>query len=202
MTDTDWLPGYYDDEAASYDGSRGGEERARAAAEAIASLAPGPGRCLDLAGGTGVVSVELARRGWTVAVADLSAGMLRLAAARLPGRVLQASADKLPIAAGSVDLVTVIWMLNLVPVTTVDAVIGEAARVLSSGGHLVVTVDKERAHDTNYPDVSDDDDRVTAVAAGLGLTRSGTATFSGRSPWGSISDSDPVFRLAAYQKRP
>ncbi len=200
MTAPEWLPGYYDQEAGSYDESRGGLERARAAAEAIVSLAPGPGRCLDVAGGTGVVSAELARRGWTVAVADLSAGMLQVAARRLPGRVVQALGDRLPIADASVDLVTVIWMLNLVPRATVDAVLADAARVLRPGGRLVVTVDKELAHDQAYDDISDGDDRITTVVGRLSLRRVGTATFSGASPWGSASAGDPVFRLAAFQR--
>jgi ubiquinone/menaquinone biosynthesis C-methylase UbiE len=89
--------GYYDTEAPVYDETRGGTDRAEAAADAIDSLVPGTGTALDVAGGTGIVSAELAARGWTVLVADASVGMLGVAASRLPGRVLAADAAALPV---------------------------------------------------------------------------------------------------------
>ncbi|MGI8458358.1 MAG: class I SAM-dependent methyltransferase [Propionibacteriaceae bacterium] len=201
----DMTTAYYDRHADGYDEVRGGLERAAAAAEAIVALAPGKGlpdrgRCLDVAGGTGTVSAALAARGWSVTVADLSAGMIRLAAERLPGRAIRASADRLPVADATIDLVTVIWMLNLIPTSLVETVITEAARALAPGGHLVVTVDKELAHDASATDLTDGDERVTAIAATVGLERDGTTTFSGRSPWGSATDGDPVFRLAAFRR--
>jgi septum formation protein len=61
---------YYDAEAAVYDETRGGGDRARAAAAAVASLVSPPGRLLDVAGGTGSVSAELAALGWDVTVTD------------------------------------------------------------------------------------------------------------------------------------
>ena len=193
---------YYDAAAVDYDESRGGAERGRAAAVAIATLVPPGGRCVDIAGGTGIVSAELAAQGRAVLVVDLSLGMLAVAARRLPGRVAQGLGNRLPVADRSVDLVTVIWMLNLVPSEVVDAVLAEAARVLRVGGHLVITVDKELAHSPTRTDGvdsdNDSDERVTAVVAAHGLKRVGTTTFSGRSPWGSSSDGDPVFRLAAF----
>ena len=129
---------------------------------------------------------------------DLSFGMLAVAARRLPGRAVQGLGDRLPVADRSVDLVTCIWMLNLVPSATVDAVLAEASRVLRAGGHLVITVDKELAHSRTARGNSDDDERVTSVLGPLGLIRVGTTTFSGRSRWGSSTDGDPVFRLAAF----
>lgn len=189
---------YYDAEAIAYDDSRGGIERARAAAAAIAGLVPAGGSCLDVAGGTGIVSAELAAQGRSLLVVDLSFGMLAVASRRLPGRVVQGLGDRLPLADRSVDLCTCIWMLNLVPSSTVDAVLGEAARVLRVGGHLVITVDKELAHSQSRLGDNDNDERVTAVLAGQGLARVGTTTFTGRSRWGSATDGDPVFRLAAF----
>ncbi|MGH3330128.1 MAG: class I SAM-dependent methyltransferase, partial [Nocardioidaceae bacterium] len=79
---------YYDAEAAVYDESRGGLARASAAAEAVGSLVPTRGVAVDVAGGTGIVSAELARLGFSVVVTDLSVGMLSVAWPRLPGRVL------------------------------------------------------------------------------------------------------------------
>lgn len=191
---------YYDAAAGVYDESRGGQDRARVAAAAIASLVPDGGRCLDVAGGTGIVSIELAAQGRSVFVLDLSAGMLGVAAERLPGRVLQASATQLPITDRSVDLVTVIWMLNVVPAATVDAVLAESARVLAPGGHFVATVDKELAHSRVQTHDNDADERVTAVLADHGLERVGGTTFSAPSPWGSSTTDDPVFRLAAFRR--
>lgn len=192
---------YYNAEAGAYDESRGGLERARAAAVAIGTLVPPGGRCLDVAGGTGIVSAELAAQGRSVAVLDLSTGMLRHAARRLPGRVLQGSATQLPVGDAAVDLVTVIWMLNVVPREVVDAVLAESARVLAPGGHLVATVDKELAHDRVRQNDNDAEDRVAAVLARHGLSPAGRTTFSGRSDrWGSATELDPVFRLAAFVK--
>ena len=80
-----------------YDESRGGADRAEGRGRAVARIAPPPGTLLDLGGGTGIVSAELAALGYDVLVADRSAGMLDLAARRLPGRVLRATADRLPV---------------------------------------------------------------------------------------------------------
>ena len=62
----------YDAEAATYDETRGGTARAQAAASAVAALLA-PGRVLDVGGGTGLVSLGLARRGVDVVVLDRSA---------------------------------------------------------------------------------------------------------------------------------
>jgi ubiquinone/menaquinone biosynthesis C-methylase UbiE len=191
--------GYYDREAAVYDESRGGAERARNAAAAVATLLPPGGRLLDVAGGTGIVSAELAAQGRDVVVVDLSIGMLRLAGERLPGRVAAARADLLPVADGSVDAVTAIWVLHLLPTEVADRVVAEAARALRPGGRLVTTVDKHRAHGRDGGE-ADHRDRVLAVAARHGLQPAGEAAFSGRSQWGSAGDGDPVFPLVALVK--
>lgn len=200
MSDLSWVPRYYDDVAGEYDESRGGVDRARAVVQAIGTLVQPPGRCLDVAGGTGIVSAELAAAGWTVAVLDRSAGMLAEAGRRLPGRVLRADADRLPFRDGGLDLITIIWMLNLLTVETADAVLAEAARTLRPGGRLVVTVDKELAHAETTAVRSDDDRRLGPLLAGFGLTRAGSATFTAPSPWGSARDGDPLFRLAAFRR--
>jgi ubiquinone/menaquinone biosynthesis C-methylase UbiE len=200
MTDLDWVDDYYDEVAADYDESRGGRERARAVTEAIASLVSPPGRCLDVAGGTGIVSAELSAAGWSVVVLDQSSGMLTRASERLPGRALRAAADRLPVRDASVDLVTVVWMLNIVSVEAADRVLAEAARVLRPGGSLVTTVDKELAHAATTAVRSDDDVRLGSVCAGLGLLRTGSATFSAPSPWGSARAGHPLFRIAAFRR--
>ncbi|NUR06713.1 MAG: class I SAM-dependent methyltransferase [Nocardioidaceae bacterium] len=189
---------YYDAEAARYDASRGGSERADDAARAVRRLVPGPGVLLDVGGGTGIVSAALAAQGFDVLVTDLSTGMLALARDRLPGRAMAALADRLPVRPGSVDVVTAVWLLHLLAPAEADGVLAEAARVLRPGGHLVTTVDKRQAHGQRGA-VADDRARVTEVAARLGLVPAGETTFTGASAWGSATDADPVFPLAAFR---
>ncbi|HEX6249642.1 MAG TPA: class I SAM-dependent methyltransferase [Nocardioidaceae bacterium] len=191
---------YYDAEAQRYDDTRGGRERARAAAEAICRLVPVEGRLLEVAGGTGIVSAELAACGFDVVVTDLSRGMLGVAAERLPGREAVASAERLPVADRSVEVVSLVWLLHLLPIPVADAALAEAARVLRPGGHLVTTVDKDLAHGRVRRTGADAADRVAAVAARLGLHLVGQDSFSGRSTWGSVTGGDPVFPVAAYRK--
>lgn len=191
---------YYDAEAGVYDETRGGVERARAAAEAVTALVPAGGRLLDVAGGTGIVSAELAARGFDVVVTDLSHGMLTVAAGRLPGREVVASADRLPVADASVDVVTVVWLLHLLPIPVADRVLAETARVLRPGGHLVTTVDKDLAHRRVRRTGADAADRVAQVAHRLGLQFVGQDSFRGRSKWGSTDGGDPVFPIAAYRR--
>lgn len=189
----------YDVEAPVYDESRGGRARARDAALAVSRLVRPPGRLLDVAGGTGIVSAELAGLGFDTVVADLSPGMLALAVRRLPGRVLVASGERLPVADACVDVVTTVWLLHLLAPALADRVVAEAARVLRPGGVLVTTVDKTQAHGRRGSP-ADDRDRVTAVAGAHGLSAAGGTSFTGASAWGSATGSDPVFPLVAYRR--
>jgi len=163
-------------------------------------MVPSPGVAVDVGGGTGIVSAELARLGFSVVVADLSVGMLSLAGARLPGRVVACAADRLAIRSGSVDLVTAIWLLHLMPIPLADRVLAEACRVLRPGGHLVTTVDKELAHARARRTNADHAERVSAVAGAHGLGFLGSTSFAARSRWGSATVGDPVFSLAAFRK--
>jgi ubiquinone/menaquinone biosynthesis C-methylase UbiE len=190
---------YYDAEAHVYDETRGGRARARAAADAVLSLVPAEGTCLDVAGGTGIVSAELAARGLSVVVTDLSLGMLRVAAARLPGRVVAAAADRLPFADGSVDLVTAVWLLHLLPIEVADRVVAEAARVLRPGGTLVTTVDKDLAHGRARRTNADHSERVSAVAARCGLSFAGGTSFAASTQWASAAGGQ-VFAVSAFRR--
>jgi len=138
------VPFDYSVEASRYDQTRGGEERAEAAAAAIAYLVPQPGALLDVAGGTGIVSQRMAQRGHKVIVTDLIIEMLRPAHRRLPGHACVMDAGNLAAADSSVDTVTMIWFLHLVP--HAGPIIAEAARVLKPCGYLVTTVDKRAAN--------------------------------------------------------
>lgn len=190
----------YDVEAANYDETRGGLPRATEAAGAVLRLAPSSGRYLDIAGGTGIVSAQVAAgSGGSMIVADLSHGMLQKAAQRLPGRAVQSRAQALPIASVSVDVVTAIWLLHLVP----DAapIVAEAARVLRAGGRFVTTVDKNAAHGHRDPATGPPDGLalLTALAASHAMTLTGTTTFAGVGqlrPDGVV----PTFTVAAFAK--
>lgn len=104
--------------------------------ETRAALGIGPGDAvLDLAAGTAVSTVELAKSGaWCVA-ADFSVGMLSAGLSR-PVPKVGADATRLPFADGVFDAVTISFGLRNV----VDHVGGlrEMARVTRPGGRLVV----------------------------------------------------------------
>jgi SAM-dependent methyltransferase len=187
-------------EADRYDATRGGEERAAAAAQAIEELLPaGTGTVVDLACGTGIVTRRLLAPSRRVLGVDRSAGMLVLASGRLPGVVIGGDATRLPLESASVDAVVLIWLLHLL--TDAEPVLAEAARVLRPGGVLISTVDKNQAAFTVPSDVaavtqhareaytrsaSDRRDRVVAEAAGHGLRPVSETSFvgagQGRSP--------------------
>ncbi|MFI5975586.1 class I SAM-dependent methyltransferase [Streptomyces sp. NPDC051452] len=197
----------YDEEAGHYDASRGGEARAAAATQALLALIPDtPGRLLDIACGTGIVTRRLAaaRPGLRVAGADLTPAMARTAAARLPGTVVRADSRRLPFRTGSADAVTTVWLLHLLHDTDdVRAVVAECARVLRPGGVYVTTVDKAAAHDVGSDidavlasrprrPAADAADTVAAHAARHGLLPAGRGAFrgvgQGRSPRATIAD--------------
>src|SRR5262249_23474486 len=101
--------------------------------------------CLDLAAGTGVSTVELARTAASAVGVDLSRGMVRDRRNRRRGRALLAGdALALPFADGSFNAVTILFGLRNV-VDPVGA-LAELARVTRPGGRLVVC---EFSHPTN-----------------------------------------------------
>jgi ubiquinone/menaquinone biosynthesis C-methylase UbiE len=104
--------------------------------ELLELLGAGPGRCLDLACGTGINLCRLTDAGWTVTGVDLSADQLRLARDRAPTGVelLQADVTALPFEGGSFDAVA--CSLLHTDVDDFAAVCREAARVLALGGRL------------------------------------------------------------------
>jgi len=112
-----------------------GQDRAwRRATRAALNIAPGD-TVLDLAAGTAVSTVELAKSGaWCVA-ADFSVGMLHAGAQRLVPKVA-ADATRLPFDDDTFDAVTISFGLRNV----VDHAQGlrEMARVTRPGGRLVV----------------------------------------------------------------
>lgn len=143
----------YNREAARYDATRGGDERADAAAAAIRKLIPADAATiLDVACGTGIVTMRLVEPGRRVIGIDRAEGMVTLAQTRLPRAALCGDATKLPMADDSVDAIVIVWLLQLLNADQVEAAIGEAARVLRPGGTLITTVDK---NDATYATGSD-----------------------------------------------
>jgi SAM-dependent methyltransferase len=186
----------YDNEAARYDATRGGDARADAAAEAIAGLLPATARTIvDFACGTGIVTVRLAGlAGRRVVGIDRSAGMAAVAARRLPGRICVGDATRIPLASGSADAVTVIWLLHLLGQEDSERAIAEATRVLRPGGVLISTVDKNDAAYLTGDDIArviwpvraevatnpaDAAARVITLGRRYGLEPAAEATFTG-----------------------
>ena len=104
-------------------------------------LAPLPSEVvLDLGAGTGLVERALAEVGVTrVAAIEPSPGMLR--AGDYAGRpALRGDAVRVPVATGSVDVVTASWVLHVLSPYDRAAAVAEAARVLRPGGRLGVVV--------------------------------------------------------------
>ncbi|GAA1602071.1 methyltransferase domain-containing protein [Catellatospora bangladeshensis] len=97
-----------------------------------------PGDALDAACGTGRHTGYLAARGHRVIGVDSSPDMLDRARAKVPGAAFQlGDLHELPLPDASVDLVTCALALTHVP--DLAPVLGEFARVLRPGGHLVVS---------------------------------------------------------------
>jgi demethylmenaquinone methyltransferase/2-methoxy-6-polyprenyl-1,4-benzoquinol methylase len=95
--------------------------------------APPGARVLDVACGTGAVTLELARRGYDVVALDQNEKMLAVARRRVPGATfLTGEAERLPFADAEFEALTVTYLLRYVddPAATVR----ELARVVKPGG--------------------------------------------------------------------
>ncbi|MBA3990823.1 MAG: class I SAM-dependent methyltransferase [Propionibacteriales bacterium] len=190
----------YDEEAAHYDETRGGEARAQAAADAVNELlSAAMTTIVDVAGGTGTVAQRLSNTDRYIVVCDASAGMLRLASSRLPGHAVRARGTRLPIRDASVDAVTTIWLLHLLDEQAVATTIREAARVLRAGGRYLTTVDKASAHARwSGGPVTDHSDDVESLAVSCGLQRIGESSFVGHGQ--GVGAPDPVYTLLAFER--
>ena len=112
--------------------------------EAIAEASrQGPGRkTLDVGCGPGIVAEVLARRGGQVAGIDVTPEMIRQAQTRCKEKGLSdaefivAPAERMPFPAGHFD--AVVSRLTLHHVADPVAVVAEMARVLKSGGRMVL----------------------------------------------------------------
>jgi SAM-dependent methyltransferase len=101
-------------------------------------LGSGPGRCLDLACGTGITLPDLAALGWDVTGADLSGDQLRIArrrAAECGATLVQADAARLPFPDGGFD--AVVSLFAHTDLDDLGRAAAEGARVLRPGGRLL-----------------------------------------------------------------
>lgn len=136
--------------AASFDSAADIYARARpeyAAAAVEWAVAPGTRRVLDLAAGTGKLTVALVERGLDVVAIDPSPGMLAQLRSTVPGvdaRIGTAEAIDLP--DGSLDLITIGSALHWFDRPAADF---EMARVLRTGG-AVATFGNSRDKDVAW----------------------------------------------------
>jgi ubiquinone/menaquinone biosynthesis C-methylase UbiE len=112
------------------------------------------GVALDAACGTGCHAAHLAARGHKVIGVDISARMLAIAAAKMPGGDFRrGDLRRLPVPDQHVDLVVCALALTHEP--ELAPVFAEFARVLRPGGHLVIS-DSRMDYPLVYP-LSDGD---------------------------------------------
>ncbi len=109
----------------------------------VATIAPRPGeRVLDVATGTGLVAMALARSGCEVVALDQSEPMLSVARTRLAHagelarrvRFVTGEAERLPFEDGEFDALTFTYLLRYVDDRS--ATLRELARVLKPGGRI------------------------------------------------------------------
>jgi demethylmenaquinone methyltransferase/2-methoxy-6-polyprenyl-1,4-benzoquinol methylase len=100
----------------------------------LVSRLPRGGHVLDVATGTGLVAAELRRQGFGVTGVDKSPEMLAVARRRFGDEVelINASAEALPLGAGSFDHLTFTYLLRYV--SDPGATLAELARVVRPGG--------------------------------------------------------------------
>lgn len=121
---------------------------------------PPDGRLLDVGGGTGRVSGELAAHVAQLVLADPSPGMLNKAAAKNGLQPANAVAEHLPFPAGSFDRILMVDALHHVADQRSTAV--ELMRVLAPGGRIVI----------EEPNIAHTSVKLVALAEKLALMQS------------------------------
>lgn len=148
----------FDRIAERYEATRGGLERGRRFAAAMAPFLAPSSTVLEICVGTGAIAKPLADAGHTVVGVDLSRPMLDIAATRLPGMLLHGDAAVLPLADRSVDAVVAVWAVHVVG--DFDALVDEVRRVLRPGGVWLVV---SSTPDVDSNDLTDIAHRYAAV---------------------------------------
>ncbi len=128
--------------AATYDDTRGGVDRGRRFAAALAPHLR-EGRVLEVGMGTGLIAAGLAELDRDVLGVDISFEMAVRARDRIGPRVTVGDGTRLPVADGSIAAVYTVWVLHLLDV---PSLMREIRRVLSRGGrYLAAGPSEERA---------------------------------------------------------
>jgi ubiquinone/menaquinone biosynthesis C-methylase UbiE len=183
------LAGSFDRVAADYDRTRGGEERAERFAARLTELVGTGGVVLDIGAGTGILTSAMWRRGVRLYGVDIAWQMLRLAASRVGGRVVQTSAERLPFGNSQFTAAYAVWVLHHVEDQV--AIFMEAARVLEPGGQFLVVTTNRRPREDDISRLvdpvlirlrpnrhgRDDPDRLQAVGEAAGFTLTKRQTF-------------------------
>jgi ubiquinone/menaquinone biosynthesis C-methylase UbiE len=127
----------YDDMAASYDATRGGEPRGdEYAADVFACLPDDHGPVLEIGVGTGVVALGLVRRDRRVVGIDVSSPMIGRARERLGAVVALGDASRLPLGPASIAHAYCVWVVQALD--DPPSAFAEVARVLRPGGVFAV----------------------------------------------------------------
>jgi ubiquinone/menaquinone biosynthesis C-methylase UbiE len=168
----------FDRIADDYDRTRGGEDRGRAVAAALADRLPAGDSVLELGVGTGVVARALVDLGRDVIGVDLSVPMLRKARVRIGPRVANGDALRLPLRSRSVASIYAVWVLHLV--ADVRTALVEIVRVLKPGGVFLLVSSQPVDYPTDVHKLTrelvdrirppqDRPDRVASLAEQVGL---------------------------------
>lgn len=134
-------PGRYDEQAETYDLTRGASPTLVRAL--LGHLGDGSGRSLlDAAGGTGNYAVAMAARGFRVTVLDAQMAMLAPAAPKIgPGHAVAGDVHALPLADRSFDSAMLVNAIHLLARPALA--LGELRRVVREGPLLVTAFTRE-----------------------------------------------------------
>lgn len=131
----------FDRAAEYYDATRGlSEEGNRRQTSVLVAELGSRGRVLEIGVGTGQVALPLHAAGIPIVGIDLARPMMRRlvekAGGAIPFPLLEADATRMPFADGTFGAAYLRWVLHLIP--DWRAALAEAARVVGSGGVLLV----------------------------------------------------------------
>ena len=110
----------------------------------LAAVGGGSGTILDVGCGSGLMTVPLVRAGRCVIGVDLNRAAYEQAA-RNGLHAMRGDATELPLADSAVDVVVNVEMVQQCSDGEVERVVREAARVLRTGGRLVIVWSNRRA---------------------------------------------------------
>lgn len=140
MDDREAVRRGYDELAGTYAERRTGSDRERAVLGELLDSLPERPRVLDAGCGQGTPVLERLDREATAVGVDLSRGQLRLAAGAVPGAALvQGDLTGLPFRDDAFDAVVAVDSVIHLPLADHPTAFGEFARVLRSGGRLLLS---------------------------------------------------------------